>query len=285
MKQMTAFSSAVILAGGASATSVLLSDSNTSAGDTVNQAVILGNSSTIYVWVDVDPGQVITGLSLDIVSSAAAVLEATSYTTYNPTYSSDGDDTWIGINNGTVGDLLDDTNAIALDNITSSRGLDQSDIGTFTGTTDGNAFLVGALSFDATALGQTTVTPAVGSNNISEGAGFNAVNPTFVGGTIFVPGFIGDANLDGEVDFLDLSALAANFGTNAEWTGGNFNGDNTVDFLDLSALAANFGSSLSQAELESVGLGEFAEALGVPEPSSLALLGLGGLMVAHRRRG
>ncbi|MEM6506072.1 MAG: PEP-CTERM sorting domain-containing protein [Planctomycetota bacterium] len=284
MRRMTAFSAAVMIAGGASATSVLLSESNTSANQAVDQAVILGNSATLYVWVDVDPGQVITGLSLDILSSAAAVLEASSYTTYNPTYSSDGDDTWVGITNGTVGDLLDDSNAIALDNITSSRGLDQSDIGTFTGTTDGNAFLVGEISFDATALGQTTLTPATGSNNISEGSGFNAVNPTFVGGTIYVPGFAGDADLDGDVDSDDFNLLAFNFGNAGSWTEGDFDGDGTVDSDDFNLLAFNFGNgpaTLSESDYEALEL--FAAS--IPEPSSLALLGLGGLIIAGRRRG
>ncbi|WP_428389338.1 beta strand repeat-containing protein [Mucisphaera sp.] len=54
---------------------------------------------------------------------------------------------------------------------------------------------------------------------------------------------LGDANLDGTVDLIDLSALASNFGATAGWAGGSFNGDNTVDLIDLSLLASNFGNT------------------------------------------
>ncbi|QDU71874.1 family 16 glycosylhydrolase [Mucisphaera calidilacus] len=71
----------------------------------------------------------------------------------------------------------------------------------------------------------------------------------------------GDANLDGVVDLLDLSVLASNFDTPGNgWSTGDFNGDISVDLLDLSTLASNFESSGS-----------------VPEPTSLALLGLSAL--------
>jgi len=97
---------------------------------------------------------------------------------------------------------------------------------------------------------------------------------------------LGDANLDGTVDFLDLSALAGAFGTTegGAWIEGDFTGDGAIDFLDLSALAGNFGNSASlAADLEAAGLGEFTASL-VPEPGSLALLGLGGLALLRRRR-
>ena len=52
----------------------------------------------------------------------------------------------------------------------------------------------------------------------------------------------GDADGNGQVDVLDLTALANNFGRS--WTGlsgGDFNGDGLVDVLDLAVLANNFG--------------------------------------------
>lgn len=274
IRTLSALTAALALAGGASATSVLLSDSNTSANDTVNQAVLLNGSSTLYVWVDVDPGQTITGLGLDIVSSVASVLEATSYTIYNNTYQS-GDDTWQGTDSGTIGDLVDDSNAVA---VFIAAGLDQSSINTFNGTTDGNAFLVGEVAFNATALGQTSVSLAIGANEITD-QNLGALTPTFVGGTVYVPGFLGDANLDGQVSLADLDVLGQNFGGPGEWTEGDFNGDGNVTLADLDILGQNFGSGpLTQAEaLAYIGV--------VPEPTSLALLGLGGLLIARRRRG
>ncbi|MEM6750754.1 MAG: endonuclease/exonuclease/phosphatase family protein [Planctomycetota bacterium] len=83
----------------------------------------------------------------------------------------------------------------------------------------------------------------------------------------------GDANNDGVVDLLDFDVLAQNFGSN---TGngaadGDFNGDGVVDLLDFDILAQNFGATSPAT---------------VPEPASLALLGLGaaGLLPGRGRR-
>ncbi|WP_428386844.1 hypothetical protein [Mucisphaera sp.] len=77
----------------------------------------------------------------------------------------------------------------------------------------------------------------------------------------------GDANLDLNVDLIDLSTLATNFGGAATaYAQADFNADGVVDLIDLSTLATNFGFSGS-----------------VPEPASgLVLLGAGALL---RRRG
>ncbi|WP_428386686.1 hypothetical protein [Mucisphaera sp.] len=76
-----------------------------------------------------------------------------------------------------------------------------------------------------------------------------------------------DANLDGVIDLIDLSALASGFGTtNPGWTGGDFNGDNNTDLIDLSTLASAFGTNLT-----------------IPEPASTSLTLLA-LAAIHRRR-
>lgn len=51
----------------------------------------------------------------------------------------------------------------------------------------------------------------------------------------------GDANLDGQVDFVDFLEFSGNFGrTDAAWAEGDFNGDRVVDFADYLLLAKDF---------------------------------------------
>ena len=58
----------------------------------------------------------------------------------------------------------------------------------------------------------------------------------------FERGIDGDTNGDGNVDFADFLALAANFGTGQGWSEGNFDGsEDGTQFADLLALSANFG--------------------------------------------
>lgn len=56
----------------------------------------------------------------------------------------------------------------------------------------------------------------------------------------------GDTNRDRHVDFFDLTALAAGYGSAAgTWAQGDFNGDGAVNFFDLTALAAVYGKALA----------------------------------------
>ncbi len=87
---------------------------------------------------------------------------------------------------------------------------------------------------------------------------------------------LGDANVDGHVDLSDLSTILNNFGAvTGEWTSGNFDGAATIDLTDLSDVLNNFGASNANA---------FQVAAAAPEPMTMALLGVAGLMLLRRRK-
>jgi hypothetical protein len=131
--------------------------------------------------------------------------------------------------------------------------------------------------------------------------------------------YMGDANLDGQVNGLDFNLLAPNFGQPGvfTWIQGDFNYDGIVNGLDFNLLAPNFGlapfggdpeggveslismiradDALTNMMMADQGddweevmrgvaaLGRGAAA--VPEPSTLAALGaVAGLMLVRRRR-
>jgi phosphatidylinositol-3-phosphatase len=105
---------------------------------------------------------------------------------------------------------------------------------------------------------------------------------------------LGDANLDGVVNGIDFGILAANFNKGVTgWDDGDFNYDNVVNGIDFGELAANFnkgasGASINEPAWDDPAILAFAAANGllayVPEPSSVALLAIGGVVVLRRKR-
>jgi hypothetical protein len=77
----------------------------------------------------------------------------------------------------------------------------------------------------------------------------------------------GDADLDGDVDLDDFVLLKINFGTGSTWGQGDFDGDGNVDLDDFVILKNNFGTTT------------------LPEPTTLALLGIGAAALVRRRGG
>jgi hypothetical protein len=56
---------------------------------------------------------------------------------------------------------------------------------------------------------------------------------------------VGDANLDGSVDFSDFSVLQNHMGQPGPWSSGDFNYDGTVNFNDFSLLQNNYNKTLA----------------------------------------
>ena len=107
---------------------------------------------------------------------------------------------------------------------------------------------------------------------------------------ISVFGTPGDATRDNVVDFSDLVILARNYNTltGATWNTGDFTSDGAVNFNDLVLLARNYNPN-GPAAVSGVGNSSFlddwarASAL-VPEPTSITLISIGGVMMLLRRR-
>jgi hypothetical protein len=101
---------------------------------------------------------------------------------------------------------------------------------------------------------------------------------------LFETGY-GDADLDGTVGIADLEVLIGNWHeTGKHWAHGNWNGeggtDYRVDLTDLGILAENWDSTAGKQADPSIPLNPTP---GIPEPTALALLGLGVLTMLRRR--
>jgi autotransporter-associated beta strand protein len=109
---------------------------------------------------------------------------------------------------------------------------------------------------------------------------------TGVSVTATVPG---DANVDGSVNFVDLLALAQNYGqAGGDWARGDFDYDGAVGFIDLLALAQNFNTVAygdASVDLGTPGLtADWALARSlVPEPAMLTLVCAAVGLLARRR--
>jgi len=108
------------------------------------------------------------------------------------------------------------------------------------------------ISYDA---GTNVATVGIAGEIISNGdyqinviqADVNDVAGNLAGGTLSSGPFFfqqGDANRDRAVNTLDFNIFAANFGSLADWTQGNFNFADGVDSLDFSVFLGEYGKKL-----------------------------------------
>jgi hypothetical protein len=102
---------------------------------------------------------------------------------------------------------------------------------------------------------------------------------------LILPTLAGDLNLDGGVNFIDVTKLAPNLGmtTGQTWASGDLNGDGAVNFTDVTALAPNIGNAVATLAAPNFVIGS-GVAAATPEPGSGALLALAGLGLLGRRR-
>jgi hypothetical protein len=103
---------------------------------------------------------------------------------------------------------------------------------------------------------------------------------------------LGDATLDGTVNFNDLVNLAQNYNVvdgSRTWYNGDFTYDGKVDFNDLVKLAQVYNTSLPTDPVPGAPIGfgaDLAAAFAsVPEPGTLSLLAIGACALLRRRGG
>ena len=98
---------------------------------------------------------------------------------------------------------------------------------------------------------------------------------------VFLNILAGDANLDGVVDFTDFQILETNFNQqHTLWDQGDFNLDGKVDYLDFLIFRQRF----APADPDMASMVDSFGASAVPEPGSLALVGLAGAALLGRRK-
>jgi hypothetical protein len=130
---------------------IVFSTSGTDANAGTNLNVEVGQSASMFVWVSTNAGFTINGLNINILSSEADVLQATSHLIANP-----GGTRWNASAPGTLGDLATNVNAIAL---FAPAGLSTTGLNDFV--------LFSEVQFDATALGTTNLSFTQGANSVT----------------------------------------------------------------------------------------------------------------------
>lgn len=179
----------------------------------------------------------------------------------------------------TLGEVFDLGVTITNDaNVAAAAGADELDYtllstGAAMGDTSGVLAALGAGDLFSVSLDTSTVGSKSGLLTFatSSQAAENALIEIPITFEVISALFAADFNGDGNVDLLDLDILGTNFGGPGDSMTGDANGDFVVDLLDLDILGSEFGTTSGTAL--------------VPEPASLAMLGLAATALVARRRG
>lgn len=158
------------------------------------------------------------------------------------------------------------------------------------------ARLTGYLAAGAAAAGGSPTAPAITSTTATPGMTLALADNADLGYASFrgrsidpdslliVATRLGDASLDGHVDAFDLNLLASHWQqSNAFWSAGDFTGDGYVDAFDLNLLASQWQAGGFDAALALFPL--LSTTAHIPEPATVLLLGVGGLLVRRRSSG